>query len=249
MKNTLSPREEYLHGIKRRRRAVLAVQIFIVTSFIALWEILTFTGYVDPFIFSSPSRIADMFLVMARSDLGWHILITVLETVAGFLIGVVLGMIIAVGLWFSPFANSVASPFLVVLHSLPKIALGPVIIVWAGAGAASIIVMAVAISLIVTVLELSGGFVSTDKKLIITMQSFGANRKQIFTKVVLPYNIPVLFGSLKVNIGLSLVGVIAGEFLVSKAGLGYLIVYAGQVFRMDLVMMSVIILGFIAAVY
>ena len=248
MKNTLSPREEYMCGIKRRRRAVLAVQLFIVVSFIALWEISTLAGYVDPFIFSSPSRIADMFFVMARSDLVWHILITVLETVVGFLIGVVLGMAIAIALWFSPFANSVAAPFLVVLHSLPKIALGPVIIVWAGAGAASIIVMAVAISLIVTVLELSGGFVSTDKKLIVTMQSFGADRKQIFTKVVLPYNIPVLFGSLKVNIGLSLVGVIAGEFLVSKAGLGYLIVYAGQVFRMDLVMMSVIILGFIAFV-
>lgn len=248
MKKTLSPREEYLYGIRKRKRAVLTVQIFIVAAFIALWEVLTLTGYVDPFIFSSPSRIADMFFVMARSDLGWHIMITVLETVVGFLLGVVLGMAISVALWFSPFANSVAAPFLVVLNSLPKIALGPVIIVWAGAGISSIIVMAVAISLIVTVLELSGGFMSTDKKLLITLQSFGADRRQIFSKVVLPYNIPVLFGSLKVNIGLSLVGVIAGEFLVSKAGLGYLIVYAGQVFRMDLVMMSVIILGFIAFV-
>jgi NitT/TauT family transport system permease protein len=136
----------------------------------------------------------------------------------------------------------------VVLHALPKIALGPVIIVWAGAGMSAIIVMAVAISLIVTVLELSGGFASADSALITTIQSFGANRKQIFLKVVFPSSLPVLFQSLKVNIGLSLVGVIAGEFLVSKAGLGYLIVYAGQVFRMDMVMMSVIILGVIAFV-
>ncbi len=248
MKKPLSPREEYLLAIKHRRIAVLAVQLSVVAIFLFAWEYLTLTGAVDPFIFSSPSRIADMFIVMAQSDLFYHILITVLETVTGFLIGVVLGLIIAIGLWFSPFANSVAAPFLVILNSLPKIALGPVIIVWAGAGAGSIIVMAVAISLIVTVLELSGGFVSTDKKLLITLQSFGADKRQIFTKVVLPYNIPVLFQSLKVNIGLSLVGVIAGEFLVSKAGLGYLIVYAGQVFRMDLVMMSVIILGVIAFV-
>ena len=248
MENKLSPREEYLRGIKRRRIAVLSVQIFIVAAFLALWEVLTLTGAVDPFIFSSPSRMAKMFVTMAQADLGYHILITVLETAAGFLIGVVLGLGIAVVLWFFPFANSVAAPFLVVLNSLPKIALGPVIIVWAGAGVSSIIVMAVAISLVVTVLELSGGFASTDKRLLVTLKSFGADRKQIFSKVVLPANIPVLFQSLKVNIGLSLVGVIAGEFLVSKAGLGYLIVYAGQVFRMDLVMMSVVVLGFIAFV-
>ena len=248
MENKLSPREEYLREIKRRRIAVLSVQIFIVAAFLALWEVLTLTGAVDPFIFSSPSRMAKMFVTMAQADLGYHILITVLETAAGFLIGVVLGLGIAVVLWFFPFANSVAAPFLVVLNSLPKIALGPVIIVWAGAGVSSIIVMAVAISLVVTVLELSGGFASTDKRLLVTLKSFGADRKQIFSKVVLPANIPVLFQSLKVNIGLSLVGVIAGEFLVSKAGLGYLIVYAGQVFRMDLVMMSVVVLGFIAFV-
>ena len=246
MKNTLSPREEYLHNRKKRRIMVLSTQVFIVTAFIFVWEWLTFKGAVDPFIFSSPSRIVNMFGIMAQSGLWHHILITVLETLAGFVIGVLLGLAIAVGLWFSPFANSVVAPFLVVLNSLPKIALGPVIIVWAGAGVTSIIVMAVAISLIVTVMELSGGFAATDQRLIVTMQSFGADKRQIFSKVVLPCNVPVLFQSLKVNIGLSLVGVIAGEFLVSKAGLGYLIVYAGQVFKMDLVMMSVIILGVIA---
>ncbi|MBQ7816433.1 MAG: ABC transporter permease [Oscillospiraceae bacterium] len=248
MNTTLSPRQQYLAQIKRRKKMVFAVQIALVLAFLLLWEVLTVIGAVDPFIFSSPSRIAQMTATMAQSDLGYHILITVLETVAGFSIGVVLGLLIAVWLWFCPFANSVAAPYLVVLNSLPKIALGPVIIVWAGAGVSAIIVMAVAISLIVTVLELSGGFASTDSALIATLKSFGADKKQVFAKVVLPANLPVLFQSLKVNIGLSLVGVIAGEFLVSKAGLGYLIVYAGQVFRMDLVMMSVIILGVIAFV-
>lgn len=248
MKPQLSLREEYLRGIKRQKIKVRLAQIFIVLAFVFMWEWLTVAGFVDPFIFSSPSRIVKMTVTMAQTDLFYHILVTVLETVTGFLLGVVLGLLIAVVLWFSPFAGRVAAPFLVVLNSLPKIALGPVIIVWAGAGVSAIIVMAVAISLIVTVLELSGGFASTDKNLITTLQSFGASRHQVFLKVVLPYNIPVLFQSLKVNIGLSLVGVIAGEFLVSKAGLGYLIVYAGQVFKMDLVMMSVVILGVVAFV-
>lgn len=246
MKTNLSGRQKYLKDIKTRKRKVLAAQLGVVAVFVIAWEWLTLAGFVDPFIFSSPSRIVNITATMAQNDLAYHILITVLETVTGFAVGVVLGLAIAVWLWFCPFANSVAAPYLVVLHALPKIALGPVIIVWAGAGMGAIIVMAVAISLIVTVLELSGGFASTDKALITTIKSFGADKKQIFTKVVLPCNLPVLFQSLKVNIGLSLVGVIAGEFLVSKAGLGYLIVYAGQVFRMDMVMMSVIILGVIA---
>ena len=248
MKKTLSHREKYLENVRKDKIRIKFVQLSVVTAFVLLWEWLTQAEYVDPFIFSSPSRIVKMTVTMAQSDLWYHILITVAETMAGFGIGVVLGLFIAVAMWFCPFAGRVAAPFLVVLHSLPKIALGPVIIVWAGAGAGAIIVMAVAISLIVTVLELSGGFAATDSALITTIKSFGADRKQIFLKVVFPSNLPVLFQSLKVNIGLSLVGVIAGEFLVSKAGLGYLIVYAGQVFRMDMVMMSVIILGVIAFV-
>ena len=246
MKKAVSHREKYLEDIRKNKLKVRLVQISVVVAFVLLWEWLTRVEFMDPFIFSSPSRIVKMTVTMAQSALCYHILITVAETLAGFGIGVIMGLFIAVAMWFFPFAGKVAAPFLVVLHSLPKIALGPVIIVWAGAGAGAIIVMAVAISLVVTVLELSGGFDTTDKNLITTVQSFGATKTQVFLKVVLPYNVPVLFQSLKVNIGLSLVGVIAGEFLVSKAGLGYLIVYAGQVFKMDLVMMSVVILGIVA---
>ena len=246
MKKAVSHREKYLEDIRKNKLKVRLVQISVVVAFVLLWEWLTRVEFMDPFIFSSPSRIVKMTVTMAQSDLCYHILITVAETLAGFGIGVVMGLFIAVAMWFYPFVGKVVTPFLVVLHSLPKIALGPVIIVWAGAGAGAIIVMAVAISLVVTVLELSGGFDTTDKNLITTVQSFGATKSQVFLKVVLPYNVPVLFQSLKVNIGLSLVGVIAGEFLVSKAGLGYLIVYAGQVFKMDLVMMSVVILGIVA---
>ena len=246
MKNTAYNRSQYLKMLKRENQLVRFFQITLIVIILVFWEFAAQTGIIDPFIVSSPIRIAKTFVMMLKSGLVIHILYTVGETVAGFLIGVLLGLVIAVALWFSNFANRVFAPYLVVLNSLPKIALGPVIIVWAGAGAGAIITMAVAISLIVTVMELSHGFYSTDVNLLITVQSFGATKWESFKKIVMPYNIPIFFQSLKVNIGLSLVGVIAGEFLVSKAGLGYLIVYAGQVFKMDLVMMSVVLLGFIA---
>ena len=176
-----------------------------------------------------------------------HIGVTVYETLAGFVLGVILGTALAVVLWWSRFISKVSEPYLVVLNSLPKIALGPVIIILVGAGTKAIIFMALAISLIVTVLEMLNGFRNTDPEYIKMAATFGASKLQIFTKIVFPYNITTLFNSLKINIGLSLVGVIAGEFLVSKAGLGYLIVYGGQVFKLDLVMASVIILSVVAA--
>ena len=248
MRNTVYSRGEYLKMLRREDRMVKFVQIFSALLLLLIWEVAADTGAVDAFIVSSPVRMARTFFNMAQNGLITHILYTVGETVIGFSLGVAIGFVIAVGLWYSSFADRVFAPFLVILNSLPKIALGPVIIVWAGAGMSAIITMAVAISLIVTVMELSHGFNSTDKNLLTTVQSFGRGKWQCFKKVVLPYNVPVFFQSLKVNIGLSLVGVIAGEFLVSKAGLGYLIVYAGQVFKMDLVMMSVVLLGFIAFV-
>ena len=176
-----------------------------------------------------------------------HMGVTIYETLVGFLLGAALGTLLAIVLWWSAFVSKVSEPYLVVLNSLPKIALGPVIIILVGAGTKAIIFMALAISLIVTVLEMLSGFRSTDKELIKMAATFGASKRQIFTKVVFPSNIVTLFNSLKINIGLSLVGVIAGEFLVSKAGLGYLIVYGGQVFQLDLVMASVIILSVVAA--
>ncbi len=239
-------RNEYLKSVKREKNKVIAFQIGIVVIFLFLWQILSRFNILDPFIFSSPLRILNSFIEQIQLDLSYHIFVTVFETAVGFSLGVIIGFLIAAAMWFSPFLTKVLSPFLVVLNSLPKIALGPVIIVFAGADMKSIILMAVAISLIVTVLELSGGFNKTDKNLIATLESFGANKKAVFLKLVLPYNLSVLFQSFKINIGLSLVGVIAGEFLTSRAGLGYMIVYAGQVFRMDIVMMNVFILGVIA---
>ena len=170
-----------------------------------------------------------------------------METAIGFVAGVALGILTAFILWWSNFLSRVAEPYLVVLNALPKIALGPVIIIWVGAGMQAVIVMALAISLIVTIMEMLAGFKNADPELLKMVKTFGAGKLQTFVKIVFPSSLPTLFNCLKINIGLALVGVIAGEFLVSRAGLGYLIVFGGQVFQMDLVMTSVIILGVVAA--
>lgn len=247
VENISIDRQKYLKKVKLRKVEIFATQIFIVIAFIAIWEILAQTGKIDSFITSQPSRIVKTFMNLSSNDLLEHLRITCTETLIGFGIGTFAGVVIAIILWWSPFISKVSEPFLVVLNSLPKTALGPVIIIWVGAGMPAIIVMALAISLIVTILEILNGFLHTEEEKIKMAKTFNANKIQILTKIVIPSNIPTFFNTLKVNIGLSLVGVISGEFLVSKGGLGYLIVYGGQVFQLDLVMTSVIILAVVAA--
>ena len=247
VENISIDRQKYLKKVKLRKVEIFATQIFIVIAFIAIWEILAQTGKIDSFITSQPSRIVKTFMNLSSNDLLEHLRITCTETLIGFGIGTFAGVVIAIILWWSPFISKVSEPFLVVLNSLPKTALGPVIIIWVGAGMPAIIVMALAISLIVTILEILNGFLHTEEEKIKMAKTFNAIKIQILTKIVIPSNIPTFFNTLKVNIGLSLVGVISGEFLVSKGGLGYLIVYGGQVFQVDLVMTSVIILAVVAA--
>lgn len=241
---------ERVAWLRRRRREATMVRVWqwgILAGAILLWEVLARLGVIDAFLVSQPSRILDTLLHTAQNGLALHVGVTLYETLTGFSLGVFFGVSLSVLFWWSGFVARVAEPYLVVLNSLPKIALGPIIILIAGAGTKAIIVMALAISLIVTVLEMLAGFRSTDAESIKMARTFGATQRQILLKIVLPANLPTLFNSLKINIGLSLVGVIAGEFLVSKAGLGYLIVYGGQVFQMDLVMASVLLLALLAA--
>ncbi len=241
-------RKRYLKKQKFEKILVLSTQIVILVTFLGLWEALANKGIIDSFITSSPSRIIKIFANFSSNNLLLHIRVTIYETLLGFSIGIVLGTIIAIILWWSNFLSKVFEPYLVVLNGLPKVALGPIIIIWVGAGTKAIIVMAIAISLIVTILEILNGFLNTDKEIIKMAKTFNANKFQILTKIVIPANISTFINSLKINIGLSLVGVISGEFLISKAGLGYLITYGGQVFKLDLVMSSIIILGIFAGV-
>ncbi|MBQ9939984.1 MAG: ABC transporter permease [Clostridia bacterium] len=239
-------RAEYLKEKRRQKNTITLLRIGILAVLLVLWEFFSNIGVIDDFVMSSPSRILKTLFNVGNNNLFTHIGITCLETLAGFLLGSGIGICVAIVLWWNKTVYLVSEPYLVVLNSLPKIALGPVIIIWVGAGQQAIIVMALAISLVVTVLEVLNGYAATDRKKIRMAKSFGADKKTIFTKIVFPSNLTTIFNSLKISIGLSLVGVIAGEFLVSKGGLGYLIVYGGQVFKMDLVMASVFVLALMA---
>lgn len=246
--NASPEHKEFLKKVRFRKRAILLTQVLILVLFFSLWELAASMKYIDSFITSQPSRIVRTIInLYNQGQLFEHIRITCLETIIGFVAGTVLGTIIAVIMWWWEFVSKVLEPYLVVLNSLPKIALGPIFIIWIGAGPSSIIVIALTISIVVTILEVLNGFMATDGEKIKLVETFGAGRLQVLTKVVLPSNFSTIINALKVSVGLSWVGVIVGEFLVSKAGLGYLIVYGGQVFQLDLVMTSVIILAVAAA--
>ena len=239
---------EYLRRRRHMKYLVWTARVGLLVSFFLLWEMAAYFGWIDAFILSSPSRMWRTLVGLYTSgDLWLHLGTSCLETVVGFSLGTVLGALMAVALWLSPTLYRILDPYLVVLNSLPKTALGPIFIVWMGAGPGAIIAMTLAISLVVTVLEIHNGFLSTDVGKLRLMQSLGATRRQILFKVVIPANFATIINALKVNVGLSWVGVIMGEFLVSRAGLGYLIVYGSQVFKMDLVMTTVLLLALAAA--
>lgn len=249
-KNRISPeRKEYLRAVKKHKTAILSTQLLLLIAIFAFWEIAADRGLIDAFITSQPSRmLATVIALHSSGTLYTHIWTTIWETVIGFTLGTIGGLIIAIILWWSDFLSKVFEPYLVVLNALPKVALGPILIVWLGNGTSAIIAMALLISIIVSIITMLHGFLSVDKEKILLLKSFGANKFTILQKVVLPASLPSTISALKVNVGLSWVGVIMGEFLVSKAGLGYLIVYGSQVFKLDLVMTSVIILIIAATV-
>ncbi|HIU12192.1 MAG TPA: ABC transporter permease subunit, partial [Candidatus Onthocola stercorigallinarum] len=154
--------------------------------------------------------------------------------------------IIAIILYEFPILADIIDPFLTMINSLPKVALGPLIIIIAGANTKSVIVMALLINLIVSIITIYNGFLNIDEKKIKMIKSFGANKLQILTKLVIPSSYKTIISSLKLNISMSLIGVIMGEFLVSKEGLGYLIIYGTQVFNLSLVMAGILILVIIS---
>ena len=243
-----SEHSKYLKKLKKRKQAIFIAQISILILGLALWELAAKLNLIDSFLTSSPSQIWRLFLQYSKNgNLYYHVAISVFETIIGFLAGTILGILIAIGLWWSDFWAKVLDPYLVMLNSLPKTALAPIVIIWVGAGYSGIIVTAITVSIVITIMNMYVSFISVDKDKIKLIETFGGTKFQVFKKVVLPYSTPTMMSTLKVNIGLSWVGVIVGEFLVSKAGIGYLIVYGGQVFKLDLVMMSVFILALISA--
>lgn len=236
--------KQFLQDKKRKKYSILFWQFFLTIGFIGVWEVLARLGAINTFLLSSPTQIYKLFITyVADGSLFKHVVISVWETVLGFSIGTILGIGIAIILWWSETVAKVMDPILVVLNALPKTALAPILIVWAGAGVQGIVVTAITISIVTTILSAYNYFIYVDEEKVKMLKSFGADKWQILTKLILPSNIANIISIIKINIGLSWVGVIVGEFLVSRYGIGYLIVYGGQVFRMDLVMMGVVVLA------
>ncbi|MGG7143418.1 ABC transporter permease [Clostridium nigeriense] len=238
---------EYIKKVKLERLKITIFRVAILVVFIVLWEILAQLKILDTFLTSSPIRIVESLISFIKEGtLFSHILITCYETILGFTLGTILGAIIAVILWAFPFISKVLDPYLVVLNALPKVALAPIVIFWVGNGITAIIVIALLISIVTTIITVLTGFKEVDKGKLKLMETLQANKFQTLRYLVFPANIQVIISALKINVGLSWVGVIMGEFLVARKGLGFLIVYGGQISQLDMVMMSIVILSIIA---
>ena len=239
---------DYLKKYSTKKFLIALTQFLILFIFIIGWELLSRYEIISSFFFSSPSKIIKTIAELYHNgELFYHAKITLNETLIGFSIATLIGFAMAFLLWYCDFLKRVLEPYLVVLNSLPKIALGPIIIVWFGAGEKAIIFMCILIVIIVTIMNILNSFTSCDKQLISLTQSLGANKIQIFFKVVLPSSLKDIVTTLKVNVGLSWIGAIMGEYLVSRAGLGYLLIYGGQVFNLNLVMTATVILCVLAS--
>jgi NitT/TauT family transport system permease protein len=239
--------KQYLKEVKRKKIKIIITRLIILVAFFVLWEVAGYYKWIDPFLTSTPSRMwRNLLKIYEEGSLFKHILITCYETILGFVLSTVLGAFIAVLLWLSDFANKVLDPYIVVLNALPKVALAPIIIFWMGNGMKAIVLVAILISIIVTIISVLNGFKEVSEDKIKLLQTFGANKLQILAHLIIPASVPTLISTLKINVGLSWVGVIMGEFLVSKNGLGFLIVFGGQIAQLDTVMMSIIILSVLA---
>ncbi len=227
--------------------SVIFVQIFILIFLLALWQVAANFGWINTFITSSPKMVVETTLHLVKeNNLFYHIGVTIYETIISFSLGTLLGLLIASIMWWNPFVRKVIDPYLTVLNSLPKVALGPIIIVWCGAQMKSIILMALLISVIVMTMSVIESFEGVDENKVKLMQVLGAKKMQIFFKLILPSSYKPIISALKIGVSMSLIGVIMGEFLVSKAGVGYLIMYGSQVFNLNLVVSGIMILAILS---
>ena len=233
----------YLRHYHFHRLLVIFFRIFLLTGFLFLWEFCASHQIIDSFIFSSPSKIMNVLLLMISDhSIFLHLGVTLYETFVSFFLVIFVSILFAILLWYSNNLSEILEPYLVVLNSLPKSALAPLLIVWLGATKTTIIVTGMSGAIFGSILNLYTSFRSTDPGKIKLIYTLRGNHLHVLTKVILPYSIPAIISNMKVNIGLCLVGVIIGEFLAAKEGLGYLIIYSSQVFKMDWLLMSICIL-------
>lgn len=241
--------KKYKSQLQQEKRTVFLWQISILICFFALWETASRLYWIDPLLFSSPTSIFQLLITkFSDGSMISHVQVTLFETILGFLIGTVAGILMATALWSSKRFSKVMDPYLVIMNAMPKVALGPIMIVALGPGYISIIAMGAIISVVITTLVVYSAFNEVDPNYEKVLLSFGATRWQRFREAVFPASIPAMISTLKVNVGLAWVGVIVGEFLVSKQGLGYLIIYGFQVFNFSLVMASLALIAIFAAI-
>lgn len=237
----------YLKKLKKEKLIITFLQISILIIFIIIWQLLANLNIINTFIFSSPKQVLETIINLYKTkNLFNHVWVTIYETIISFSIATILGTLIATILWWNKKIQKVIEPYLTILNSLPKVALGPIIIIWFGAGIKSIIVMALLISLIITIINVYEGFNNVNQNKIKLMKTLGAKKYQIFFKLIFPNSLDTIISTLKINVSMSLIGVIMGEFLVSKKGIGYLILYGSQVFNLSLVISGIFILCIVA---
>lgn len=245
--DSLNFQEQYEYAHRRHHRMVIFARILLLMVFLLLWEGSTRMGYVDSFFFSSPSQVVMCFAGMVKDfSFFTNTGITLLETIASFLLVLLISMVSATLLWYSRKCSEILEPYLVVLNSLPKSALAPLFIVWLGTGINTIIVAGISVAVFGSIINLYTGFRQVDEEKLKLIYTLGGNKRDAFFKVVLPGSVPTILSNMKVNIGLALVGVIIGEFLAARRGLGYLIIYGSQVFKLNMVITSILILCVIA---
>jgi NitT/TauT family transport system permease protein len=241
--------QQYLRQQNKETRFVYWTQLAILLFSLGLWEVAGRLKWVDVLLFSYPSKVFTLLWTkLLDGSLMPHVGVTVFETFVGFLLGTLVGTALATVIWWSPFLSRVLDPYIVVLNSMPKVALGPLFIVGLGPGLLSIIATTLSITVIITTLVVYNSFKEVDANYVKVVRIFGANQRMIYQKVILPAAFPTIVSTLKVNVGLAWVGVIVGEFLVSKAGLGYLIIYGFQVFNFTLVISTLFVIAIVATI-
>jgi NitT/TauT family transport system permease protein len=238
---------KYKKRVWKEKIPIILTQIFLLIFFLVIWQILSDNEVINSFLFSSPKKIAEiLWQYIATNQILKHIGISLLEVFLGLCIGTTFGILIAIILWWNNFLAKVLSPFLIVFNALPKTALAPIFIIWVGTGVKGITVVAISILLILTILNAYDAFVHVRPQQILMMKSFKATKFQILIKLILPASVDSLINIVEINIGMAWVGIIVGEFIVSKSGIGYLIMYGSQVFKLDLVMMGVFVLAILS---
>ncbi len=242
--------DEYKNFVKRESNRVKFWRVLIVIIFLITWEATARLGIIDSFLFSSPTKVSQKFYeLITTGELLKDTMITFTETIVAFVFSTLIGILIGIGLWYFDGVKKVVDPYLVLLNSIPKTAIAPIIIVWFGIGYKAIIVVAISIGIFATIMAYISAINEVDVNKIKLIYVLGGNRKDVLTKVILPYSIPSIVMICKINIGLSLIGVIIGEFLVAQHGLGYRIIYGSQIFDLDSVILSLCILSGLATLF